>query len=451
MLLSNYFSADLVLGYVYGLGCFLFVLWRSTQVKLLRPVDWTILVMGMMYGFGLPLVIGQSRMVISFANQDLLLPFEGRYMIHTFAAMIATAGVVLGWEFTEKRRTNIGHGLFSGVVSIGSYERAFWAMLLGSALATYLYVYDYGGIIEALQYSRQIRSGVLDEADLSRFSFVSPFRGLSELAFLGFLGVLLSGKRDAGVAFGLALSFLLSLYGLSLNSGRMGFVLLLCTSVLAITFTKRLKPTFMVVAFVFILPLLLFSVYAGSNFFGVKGDTDFSNFASRELSFLFTSFFGQLHVGEHHWRMFYDVLIAPIYFLPSRFYADWLIGVEDVNTIVHYGFRKGEGGNTANVPVDMVTFGLMQMHYLGVFLFAVLFGVISSALHGLVQSFRFAGLYHVFFAYVCIYFSSFAVFYAYPEHIIGSHFPAIFSVLVFIAWRFFNRSSQRPTPGMISY
>lgn len=443
---SHYLSPDLIPSYLYGAGCLLYVFWRSGQTLVLRPVDWSVLFMGAIYGFGLPIVVGQSRVNIAFPHQNLLVPFEGTYSLHTIAAITATAGLLAGWNVVTRWRPN-ALKVLDQITKISEYSSAFWKMLLISGVATLLYVYDYGGLIGALEYSRLIRSGILDQAEISRFSFLSPFRAFSMLATFGFLGAWLSGLRTTSVVAGFILSFVFTLYQLSLDAGRMSFLLFFATILLSLSFSAKVRPALMVAAFLFILPAFLYLVFLGSNYFGVKGGWYFMNFAAREMSFPFTSFFGQLVSGDHLYRLFVDLLVAPMYALPSRLHADWMLGIDDLNTMVHYGLRKGEGGNTASVPVDLITFGLMQFHYIGVFLYAIIFGGISAAMYRVVDSARFNGIYYVFLAYLCVFFSSYGLFYAYPKHMIDGNFPALATLLI-VAIRTHMRTSKLAPQGL---
>ncbi|WP_208102923.1 hypothetical protein, partial [Escherichia coli] len=92
--------------------------------------------------------------------------------------------------------------------------------------------------------------------------------------------------------------------------------------------------------------------------------------------------------------------LSPLYLLPSSLTSEWLIGAEVRNTIIVMGSAKGVGGNTAGIPTDMITFGFMQLHILGVFFYSIIIGYIIKLSYALANSFQEKGMRIIFTSYI---------------------------------------------------
>ena len=203
------------------------------------------------------------------------------------------------------------------------------------------------------------------------------------------------------------------------------FVALFPLSILLLR--KQRNPLVSIAGFMIFAAAGIYAIYLISNLLDIKGADNVMYYVIRELSFPFVSFFAQLNDGAH-FGLFFDVLIAPLFALPSSITSGWFITSDQLNTELIAGAVKGDRGVTGTIPVDLVTFGLMQAHVVGVFLYATLFGYLVRIFSSVAMSFSNQGLASAFTAYFVVNFAVISIFYASPKMIFENHFASIIAL-----------------------
>lgn len=407
---------------------------HSHRVGRLTLLDWSLLAAGGLYGLGWILVLLVTQGDGNLGWQAWINPFSEFYLVHTTAAFLLIGGLLAGW-YLLSRVFPISRTLnYSTRKTWRNRELllSFWLMLVIAVLCQGMYCRAYGGYFGVLEYSRLIRSGLFSSIPNNFWSFLKPFAGLGMIAVYGFFGFWISGHRDKITAVGFGISFIFSVYLLYSWMGRMGFLLFCSTFILSKILTLRYNPRTMIVWGTVIFCGVLMAAYAISIGLGVKAADSLPEFLARELSFPFASFFAQLADREHLFRGFIDILVTPIYLLPSSWWAKWFEPVGQVNTAVIMGASKGMGGVTSAIPVDLLTLGLMQAHLLGVVLAGILFGLLLRILQHLIDSISLYGLRAVFEAYFVLKIAVFGMFYSQPNLIISSNFSIIAAAIVIL-------------------
>ncbi len=382
--------------------------------------------MAVVYGLVFPLVVhaASSSQILGAGHINNASHYTP---MHTLAALLASVGVYLGWRAVPSARLQRYNTFFSGITAKTMVPWLF-VMLTAAFVAQYLYTIDYGGFTGYFAYNRLIRSSLFNTFERSRYSFLLPFGDFAVLACLCFWGLLVSRARSASIWGGFILSLMLATYVEIASAGRVYMVTFAALFPMSILLTKRLPPMFWYVGFFCIIIVGMASLYFLSNFADLKGADSLSDFVTREASFPFVSFFAELNGGPH-FGLFKDVFLAPAYLAPSSMTNDWLFTASDINTELVVGARKGLFGVTGAIPTDMLTYGLMQFHILGVFIYAILFGILLRVASAVAQSFRYRGLSNILLAYVMLKIGVFGIFYAYPKHYLMTHFAIVVTLL----------------------
>jgi len=116
--------------------------------------------------------------------------------------------------------------------------------------------------------------------------------------------------------------------------------------------------------------------------------------------------------------------------LPSSLWTQWVEGVSQVNTALIMGAPKGELGVTGEIPVDLLTLGLMQMSVFGIPIVGAAFGALLRLIQCLLDNVANPGLRAVFEAHIAIKIAVLGVFYAQPELFVSGNFALLVSVMV---------------------
>lgn len=259
-----------------------------------------------------------------------------------------------------------------------------WLLLAVAFISYVLYAKAYGGFGGLLYYAKVIRSGIL--LVNNPFSFLQRFGGFAFFASFIFYALLidknLKGKRKDCTA-GFIISFCLSVFVLYSWDGRVAFMVYLLVFLLSpiLYRNKSVIRLARKLAIVLVFGLILIVVCDRLLNRSPVGISVTSLFV-RELSFPSAAFITWL--GKDSFRWFKDILIAPMYLLPSRIWR-YMLGLDTASMLLTYDFwgaNKGEAGVTGSVPVDLLTFSYMQAHIAGVVIVGLLVG---AALYSLQQ------------------------------------------------------------------
>jgi hypothetical protein len=191
---------------------------------------------------------------------------------------------------------------------------------------------------------------------------------------------------------------------------------------------KKINPIALVFSGGLILIALLLSVYQVSNLLHVKGGPDITSFLAKELSFPFASFFENYNSGEAY-RFFLDFLFSPVFVLPSSLWSNWVENVGQVNTALIMGAPKGEEGVTGAIPVDLLTLGFMQFHFIGVFIGGIVFGMFLRFIQRFLEKVQNRGIRVAFEAYIILKIAVIGVFYAQPSILVSSNVPLVIAMV----------------------
>lgn len=430
--MNEFISAEGVLGISFLVCCVITVLIRTSRTAEFQAIDMSTLAAGLIYGITFPLVVFGAA-TVNFPGVRYIYDSSEYSFIHTFAALLAIIGIHAGWRVVPRSILRISSNIYTNT-SPRSIVVYLYAMLAISVSAMYLYTMDYGGLFGYFDYNLLIRSGIFT-FDRSSYSFLQPLGNFVLLSCFGFFGLILSRRISALVVIGFLMSLVFSAYVLSASAGRVAILIFIAVFPISIMLALRLRPI------AWILSIFAFSVsglallFLLSNFLELKGANDLFQYTVREVSFVFVSFFAELNEGQH-FNLFRDVLMSPVHLLPSSITAQWHVPADQQNTALIMGNMKGVGGVTGTIPTDLLTFGLMQAHVVGVFLFAALFGAMLRVVTSIANSLPLRGLVLVFTAYIFAKVAIVSMFYASPNQFILSHFPIIVVLLATFAWRF---------------
>ncbi len=420
-------TVAVVLGLMFFAFCMGFVVLHSVRTDRLLLLDWAVLGMGGVYGLGWALVVSVTNGGGNPFWAEWVVPFGRYYALHTAAAVTLVGGTCLGWSLSHRLSTNIVEKQpLPSNSRVGRLKLALWGLLLAAIAMQWLYTLAYGGFLGLLSYSLAIRSAVFPVQN--SLSFLKPFGGLALFASFGFFGLWLSRHRTLGNAIGFLLSFCFSLYVLASWLGRVSFGLYFATLILAVFLTHRWRPVAMLFGGSVLLIAIALGAYYVSVSLNLKSADSLTSFMAQEFSFPFVSFFAQLDSGQHLFRAFKDVIVAPIYLLPSSLWTKWLVGVSQVNTEVIMGVPKGVQGVTQGVPVDLITLGLMQASLSGVAVIGAVFGAALGVIQRFVDRISDDGVRATLIAYVALKIAVLGVFYAQPSLVVSGNFALLVSV-----------------------
>ena len=263
-------------------------------------------------------------------------------------------------------------------------------LLFVLALGSYvLYARAYGGFSGLLYYSKAIRSSLITINN--PFSFLQRFGAFSFFSSFLFFSMLidknLEMKKRRNAIAGFITSFCFSVFVLYSWEGRVAFIAYILTFLLGIILYKNKSIIKLAkkMAIVFILGLILIVTFDRLLDRSPIGISAASLFVI-ELSFPSAAFITRL--GNDSYRWFKDILIAPLYLLPSRIWR-YKLGFDTASMLITYDFwgaYKGEAGITGSIPVDLLTFSYMQAHLAGVVIVGLLTGASLLTLQRLQDS-----------------------------------------------------------------
>ena len=434
--MNPYFSVEGVAGISFLVFCMSFVLLRMHYVREFQAIDFTIIAMGLVYGALFPVVV-HGAPTNNFPGNQFIIASSNIIIAHTIAAYLCVIGTYIGWcAVPIKRRHRLGK--FFSLVRPQRMVIWLYVMIAVAFMSQYLYTKDYGGFVGYFGYNRLVRSGLFDFFERSRFSFLFPFGGMSVIASFAFWGLIISKRSSFAIWIGFTLSLITSTYFLLASSGRVSIAIFFAILIMSIMFVRRTNYMIWYILFPSFVPVGIFLIFLTSNYLNLHAADNIRYFITKEASFIFVSFFAQLTEGSL-FNVFYELVVSPAYLMPSSLTDSWLATASDINTEIIMGSRKGVDGVTGSIPTDIITFGLMQFHLIGVPIYAFIFGYFLRVASIISGSFPLRGLSAVFTAYVIMRIGVFGVFYSYPKHIMLSNFPALVVILVMVSFSIIKR------------
>ncbi|MDD6058871.1 MAG: O-antigen ligase [Ruminococcus sp.] len=307
-------------------------------------------------------------------------------------------------------------------------------MLIVGAIADYLYIRVYGSYSNYMNYSGAIRSGVISVRN--PFSFLIVFR--SCLSFSSFL-FLTQIKRNNRIRFiNLALfliSCFLSLRVLYSNRGRLGFVIYFAV-IFAYILSKRSKGTgfsFSIKTIwkaIMIILLFVLALYLSGEILNRNISENIITQINKEISFIYSDFIVLIkNNGNAINRWFKDALLFPIYLLPTSIWRT-RFGITTASsdlTLLASGFRKGEGGQYGEMPIDFISLSYMQLGLIGIFVIPIVYAILFAMAYKRASRIQDKNIRSVVYIYIILYIGLETIFYADPQHIIYR----IFALFVF--------------------
>ena len=405
------------------------IAWMGTTIRIvmhkrLDLVDWLVGTMGAFYGIGYAFIIWSTYSGMNSYWSRWIISYSTYFWAPPILSLIAVISVWTGAALARGSRKQFRESAELTLRDLVGIKRLAWGLLFLGIFFYYLYAMAYGGFVGLLHYSDLIRSGSFDVIGIENpFSFMQRLGGLAFFSSFLFYALIL-GKSMKGYSrlicfLGLAISVCFSFYVLYSWMGRVGIFTYFSVFPLAYMYHKNshgysiaIKLPMLVSVIAVGLPVLSSWMTPG------KASNDVIEFYAKGLSFPAVSLFSA--IDNNHFRFFFDLVVAPLYMLPSRIWSGLLgiVPASGINTELIFGYQKGEGGVTGSVPTDMITFGYMQMDVVGVVITGILVGA------GLVWLERFmlripgGELRSVLYAYSALMVATLTVLYADPLNII---------------------------------
>lgn len=425
--------------------CLAVVAVRSVRLKRVTLLDWCLLGMAGVYGVGWALVAYVTHQGGNPLWEAWLVPNERIYPLHTLSAFPLVGGIWLGWMLVGTLNSVRRPPTPRVIPCQARLTLVAWVLWLMAFVAQWLYSGAYGGFVGLLDYAALIRSGIFPIKN--PWSFLRPFGGLALVASFVFYGLWLSRYRTLAVRAGLMLSVLFSLYILYSWLGRMSFLVYIVTFLLGPSILANTRPYALWIKGVFAMTTTLILAYFLSVALNLKAADNLTMFLARELSFPFVSFFAHLSSRQITYRWFYDLVVAPVFLLPSSVWTRWVENISQVNTALIMGAPKGEQGVTGSIPVDLLTLGLLQASIPGIVLVGVAFGGLLRATERFIRFIPDPGVRACLEAYVALKVAVLNVHYAEPALLVGGNFHLILAAfLVVVATKMPRISLRAPTP-----
>ena len=298
----------------------------------------------------------------------------------------------------------------------------------------WLYLRAYGGYNNYLEYSKALRSGII--IIKNQFSFLQPFRKLIVFSSYLFLVQIEKNNRNKLLIVGLYLiSLFFSFRVLYANAGRLSMISFIIIQLLFLFLKKFNFITFKTVALLFCISFIFVGLVG---FIGSYLEENISesliDTLCGELSFIFANFNVEFkNVNQLNFRWLIDIVVWPIYFLPSSIWTK--LGIKtsaDINTALILGSQKGVNGVTGEIPTDLISISYMQLGIIGLIILPFVYGFIFNKLFTICDRFKSKDLGKMLKVYLSFEIA-FTIIYADPLHIINAMFPFfVFIILVFI-------------------
>lgn len=424
--------AIIIFGFLTILIGFILTINNILNKKEIQLIDWATSTFSLLYGLGFPVVyIGTMMNKNSNFNSYIIMQYSIVEIIYYYLLVIALILFTrIGWKFKIKKKeslfkTNIRYkATYNSAESLSNYhikyfkkfQKFSWVMLLISILAYYLYSHAYGGFSGLLSYTIAIRSGY-GNLPYNKFSFLEKFGQFSLISMYSFYSIVIDKSIDKKLksksVFGFILSFAFSLYVLFSWGGRGGFVFLFLILTIATIYYKRKKVWRFIKDFsgkLVIFPIIFVVI---DRLWSRSGRMDLISLAVNSLSYPYIAFIVNFKYSSY--RLFIDLLQAPLYFLPSSIWMS-ILKLNTANAWTTYlvtGGFKGESvaGKivSGTYPNDLLTFAFMQANILGVIFVAIIFGLLLRFAHNRLTEIRFDGIKYVFYSFCAVRFGILAI------------------------------------------
>jgi hypothetical protein len=355
------------------------------------------------------------------------------YPVYSLVALLAV------WLGGSLARTNDKVGFCANFSDAIAVKRVFYVgffFFITALFLYWIYVFPYGGFIKYLDYSFTIRAGLFEEiSHINRsYSFLRPFGSFAFFSTFIFFGLLLNYKNFKFKKFRIfiffSISTIFSIYVLYSWGGRLGlikFIISLIFGYYLFRYGRSIKFTSKVLLPILIIIILLpFSARIwGKN----KGGNEFSSFIVNELSYPISTFTEAIVANEY--RYFKDLAAMPFFLLPERVWSGLLNikTVSQISTEKVVGVEKGVRGSTITVPVDFVSFGVMQAGIFGVFIVAFLTGYFVKKIDYCILKIVPPGCMEVIYVYIAFNIPIQLVLYSDPKHVIYRNFSLIWGLI----------------------
>ncbi|WP_461611070.1 O-antigen polymerase [Cytobacillus kochii] len=315
-----------------------------------------------------------------------------------------------------------------------------WIMLIIAIIGYSIYTIPYGGFIGLLDYTSAIRSGFVIVNN--PFSFLQKFGGFALFSSYIFYGFLIdktfkTSTKKRYIILGFIISFFFSCYVLYTWVGRIAFVVHLITFILGYILYKNKSSVFKLarkIIMVFVVGLILIVMF--DNILGrTTAGISIVELFAKELSFPFAVFVNHFNLQYFSW--FKDIIAAPVFVLPMTVWSN-LLNIEtasEMATFMMLGANKGEDGITGSIPVDMITFSLIQGSVLGIIIVGLLWGsflVFLQRIRVLVVN---SSISNVIYANIVLNVVILSVLYGDPKHIVYRNFHLIAGLLLLYLFR----------------
>lgn len=319
-------------------------------------------------------------------------------------------------------------------------------LLVVGIVSDFLYCRAYGGYLAYLEYSALIRSGITNIVN-NRWSFLIVFRNCVKIASYLFFSQIKKNGKFQYKQFGFFLiSFVYSLLILYSNKGRISFLIYITVFVITYLLNrKRIKFINIKMIFFVICIFLLFCMGIGkiSDVVGRSSRFDGFELLYNEVAFVFSNFkllLNELDISNI--RLFADIIFYPLYLLPSSLWRKIMPNTaSDVMTILALGNKKGQGGVFGEVPIDAISIGYLQFGIIGVFIFAIFFGIISAQMYILISKKLDNKSREILQVYVIIDLFLRSLIYADSYNIVQRSFPLIIFALLYWGIGLLNKTS----------
>ncbi|WP_427337954.1 O-antigen polymerase [Caloranaerobacter sp. DY30410] len=416
--------------------------WLVSYKKKFEMIDWFLVAIATFNGLGFGFVMWATY---EGNNTYIWTPWIMSYdstltIIYLITNIIFIAAVFYGWQLAKsifnsptiqmkKNETVSGKQQFF----LKKLKVVAWLMLFIAIITYWIYTKPYGGFIGLLAYSRAIRSGI--NVIQNKYSFFQRFGSFAFFSSYVFFGFLIDkdnkNLKKKSSFIGFIISLLFSIYVLYSWVGRIAFVVYLLTFLLGYTlytyksifgFIRKIITLFITG----LIAIVLFDKILKRTYEGVGVIKLFT----KELSFPIASYVVQFNLQEYRW--FKDIIAAPLYILPMKIWSG-ILNIETAstfNTIAFLGARKGEAGITGSIPVDMLTFSMMQGSILGIVLVGLIWGVLLFFLERLINCIPVKSVKTVLYSYMILNVVVLSVLYGDPKHIIVRNFDTIMGLII---------------------
>ena len=423
ILIINIINGLLV--FFVAIFCSFYTSGKKIQLSL---ISWSFLAIAFIYGIGSIVIFTATYDGVKYLRSDIVLKSQDYWPLYGPLVLVLIAGIFLGWKIPIRTKKYINK--LSSITFKNDDKKllniSFILLLLGFVLR-WVYVQPYGGFIPYLEYNKAIRSAVFEIKN--PFSFLQPFSTLVILSSYFFWSLWMRRYRRFIVGLGFIFSISFSLYIYFSLAGRVGFALYLVNFILAYAYVKKIHPKMIIFFATLGFPLVIFLLYYISLYFNIKASDSISYYFIKEISFVFVTFFAQISEGDL-FRCFSDFIFAPMHLLPSSFTVGLYESASETNTALISGSKKGEGGVTGGIPVDLLSLGLMQFNAFGIFPVGVLFGFIIKRLDYFLELIPNDYLKYILVSYVSFRIAFIGLLYAHPPHFMSGIFPLIILVAI---------------------